>query len=111
MYTKQQREQYNQYRDSVCEKLGLTINQYNYIRRLGNKINFLDTQNCNGDLDNNEYYQSLLEDLFHKLFDYRKKNKLNVYDYHQSDPRGVSIYLSKVLLMDSNYNTNGYSIY
>ena len=37
-YTKKEREYYNQQRDKICESLGITKNQYNWLRRKGEEL-------------------------------------------------------------------------
>lgn len=103
MYTKKEREQYNQHRANVCEKLGITKNQYNWLRRKGEALHKLYEDNCNGLLDESRYdtITMLVEDVIEK---YIKPLGLKV--YYQTDPRGATIYLDKQPIKRESYNNS-----
>lgn len=101
--SKEDRAMYNLHRNRVCEDLGLTVNQYNYIRRIGNDMHKLFEDNCNGLFEENEY-ETLFILFNRKLVKYLEDQKISLNIYIQSDPRGGTVYLSKDKMDDSNYN-------
>lgn len=110
-YTAKEREYYNSYRQSVCERLSITEAQYNWFRRMGDKLHMLYERQCNG------YTQKFFEEQDGKREEYWNKQindkaiKLGLFVYYQSDPRGATIYLSETDNMTpSNYN-NGVCVY
>ena len=50
-YTKKERERYNDDRARACKRLGITKNQYNWLRRKGEALRKVYEANCNGDYD------------------------------------------------------------
>lgn len=99
-YTKKEREQYNEYRKAVCERLKIDENEYNKLRRYGSALRALYVADCNGDIDQEDY--ALETDRLYKLCDnFCKRLRLNV--FYQSDPRGATIYVSKEPIPDNNY--------
>lgn len=108
-YTKKQRDYYNAYRTGVCNKLGITKNEYNYIRRIGERLHSLYERNCNGTIEEQAYGDEVTR-LRMKLAGYDPiiKNKLVI--YHQTDPRGASIYLDNKPIPYNDYTT-AYCIY
>lgn len=99
-YTKKERERYNVYRQRVCERLGITKNQYNWLRRKGEALRKLYEDNCNGNIDEFRYLtftDSLCCDVEIKA------HKLGLQVYFQTDPRGATIYLDKQPIPDNNY--------
>lgn len=75
---------------------------YNFLVSKARKLHALDEANCNGTIDETEYtikrdraIQSVLS-VHPKLF-----------AYHQSDPRGASLYVGTVKLTQDNYNNYG----
>lgn len=98
MYTKKEREQYNIDRDRTCQRLGITINEYNWFRRKGAELHKLYENQCNGVYDNS------LPDETIATFEVRERaKKLGMYIYLQTDPRGATVYLDKVAIPDNNY--------
>jgi len=91
-YTKSERDYYNQYRQSVCDKLGLTKNQYNYVRRQGEAYRLVGEDNCNGLLKDDEYI-TRSEAIERKLENYLSGLGLRLHVYYQTDPRGATVYL------------------
>ena len=100
MFTKLERERYNEHRDRACQRLGITKNQYNWLRRAGETLHQAYEQNCNGTISEIDYEvrTETAEDL---VMEYIKPFKLSV--YFQTDPRGASIYLDKVEIPENNY--------
>jgi hypothetical protein len=111
-YTKNDRENYNRDREVVCDRLKLTINQYNYIRRLNYELIRIFTDNCNGIIENDDQYYSLVNPIIEKLNNYLYHNKnmdmsITRYFHLQTDPRGNCIYISDTPINESNYNKFG----
>ena len=111
-YTKKEREYYNSNRQRVCEKLGITLNQYNWLRRKGEELRKVYENDCNG-LYLTEEESTLAENkVIMKIWQYRLKNEniKPLKGYYQTDPRGASIYLDKEPISENNY-TNASCIY
>jgi len=103
MYTKSEREYYNQHRANVCEKLCFTVNQYNYIRRIGNELNRIYTADCNGELS--EEKRTIQEATqIAKLTVYLENQGIRENVFFQTDPRGATIYMGSGDINQSNYN-------
>jgi len=102
MYNEKERTEYNIYRDRVCEKLGITVNQYNAIRRIGQVLHLVYEQECNGDI-NDTYYNNETT----RLYDNAGKlvDTLKLYVFYQTDPRGATIYLDKQPIPTNNYTS------
>ena len=99
MYTKQERKQYNEYRDRACQKAGITKNQYNWLRRKGEELRKIYEDDCNFDFsDEREQREKMLYD---RILSYIKPLKLSI--YYQTDPRGATIYIDKQPIPDNNY--------
>ncbi|KKR00132.1 MAG: hypothetical protein UT24_C0016G0021 [Candidatus Woesebacteria bacterium GW2011_GWB1_39_12] len=107
-YSKTEREQYNEYRLAVCEKLSIRELDYNAFRRLGQKLCNIYVQSCNGEIDEIEYEQQV-RPLYIKAEALARRLKLEI--YFQTDPRGNTIYLSKEKIVDNDYTRNSISIY
>lgn len=109
-YTTKQREQYNIDRERACTALGITVNQYNWFRRLGNELNLKYTRSCNG------YTQPFFEEQDDKREELwtkqavDKANKLKLHVYFETDPRGAPLYLDTKPMDQTNYNY-GHCIY
>ena len=111
MYNKSERKLYNQYRESVCNRLNLTKTQYNYLRRIGQAFRKLFENNCNGYVKSESLYCDYYTEIEIKLSNYIKKNNLkSLYYFIQSDPRGSSLYFDYEVIPDNNY-TKALSIY
>lgn len=102
MYTKKEREQYNHDREIVCKDLGITANQYNWFRRKGAELHRIYEDNCNGFYETEDEYYSKTLPVELSVED--KAKKLSLFVYFQTDPRGASLYLSKEVMDQSNYN-------
>lgn len=101
----------------VIQLAGLLHNDYNsygqvelYMKllHLAKRLTTIDTQSCNG-TRNEESYQKAWESVNNKLAEVLTPYKLNW--YHQSDPRGASLYISKVKVTSENYNQLAIAIY
>ena len=105
MYNKKEREYYNEQRERTCDYLGITKNQYNWLRRKGEELRKIYEDNCNGILSELEYETITLK--YERLIrDYAGKLKLLV--YFQTDPRGATIYLDKQPIPENNYTQARY---
>lgn len=100
MYTKKEREYYNEQRERSCQRLGITKNQYNWLRRKGQELHYIYVADCNGELENES--QCFEDPIYKKVNEYVKK--LGLFVYYQTDPRGATIYIDKVEIPDNNYN-------
>jgi hypothetical protein len=114
MYTKKEREAYNSYRKLVCSKLGISTNNYNYLRREAQSLHHLYEEHCNGTIKE-ELYEKLTNDLEKAIKKYLLK-LINegigfFYYYLQPDPRGGTLYLSKEKIDKINYCSVGLLIY
>jgi hypothetical protein len=108
--TKIEMEYYKKYRNSVMLNLGITLHQFNALKKLGNKLNLLYIRQCNG----------YTQEFFEKQDDERREKwekwgidytgKLGLYIYYQTDPRGAVIYVDTKEIPRNNYN-NAVCIY
>ena len=106
MYTKSEREQYNQHRANVCEKLGITKNQYNWFRRYGQKLHTIYENNCNGyESSTAEQADEREEQVITDAINAECVN-LGLTVYYQTDPRGATIYLDKSPIKRESYNNS-----
>lgn len=119
MYTKKEREYYNEQRERTCQRLGITKNQYNWFRRKGEELHKIYEANCNGDYDktaNNLQDGVTAEQMYNidcatkegLIKAKAKESKLKV--YFQTDPRGATIYLDTKEIPENNY-TQAYCIH
>lgn len=108
MYNKKQREMYNLDRDITCEKLGITVNQYNQFRRLGSVLHTIYELSCNGDLSE-EQYEADTNNVYAKADKLAKDLGLKI--FYQTDPRGATIYLSRDPISENSYNTSAQCVY
>lgn len=102
MFTKLERERYNENRERACKRLGITKNQYNWFRREGKKLHKIYEDNCNGLLTEKQY-ENNVEDLELNI-SHKASKKLNLFIYFQTDPRGATIYLDKKIILENSYN-------
>lgn len=112
-YTAKERQRYNEYRQSVCENLGITKNQYNWLRRKGEELRKVYENNCNGLYKTEEEYTNTENIIDDRITDYIKfisEKQLSLFWYYQTDPRGATIYLDKEPIPENNY-TQAYCIY
>ena len=100
MFTKLERERYNEDRERACKRLGITKNQYNWLRRKGEALHKVYEDNCNGTLTEQEYADrsSELEGII-----LEKGTELGLFNYFQTDPRGATIYLDTKAIPENNY--------
>lgn len=108
MYTKKERELYNKMRDAVCNKLGITVNQFNWFRRKGEELHNIYEDNCNGLFDTEESYKDAVNPVYELVNN--KAEALGLSVYFQTDPRGATIYLDDKPIPENNYTT-AYCIY
>jgi len=100
-YTKIERERYNQDRVRVCERLGITINQYNWLRRKGEALRKVYEDSCNGVIAEDAYdlLTTSIEDNVKEYISGGEK----YFVYFQTDPRGATIYLDTKPIPENNY--------
>ncbi len=108
-YTKQERNYYNIHRDNACEKLNITVNQYNWFRRFGDRLHKILENDCNG-VYTEEESQTLMNVADGEIGNYIRANKLNLYSFFQTDPRGATIYLDTKPIERNRY-TDTFCIY
>jgi hypothetical protein len=114
-YTKKERQQYNQMRENVCKNLNITKNNYNWLRRKGEALRKIYEYQCNGQDDQgqkSDRTQARWERWENKHYEDVRKyvEKLKLYVYFQTDPRGATIYVDNKLIPSNNYS-NAYCIY
>jgi hypothetical protein len=101
MYNKKERQQYNNRRDIICEKLNITKNQYNWLRRKGEELRKVYENNCNGLYTSEIEYNCTASRIEGAIEDYIG----GLHCYFQSDPRGASLYLDTKEIPDNNYTS------
>ena len=122
MYTKKERAEYNERRKRVAEKMGLKKHEYNYYRRVGQKLHEASENSAMGSSDwrhsNNpkaryeeKEHGKDVASAFKKASSYRKKHGHNVHFYHQTDPRGAALYMGKERMSQKDYTSKGEPIY
>lgn len=98
---------YKVHKQNVFKATRLNNNEYNWLRRKAEALHTVYEQNCNG---------LLAEEFYWKLvYKYRKEidifaTSLSLHTYHQSDPRGASLYVDTKPILENNY-TGAYCIY
>lgn len=105
MYTKKERERYNIDRDRACQRLGITKNQYNWLRRKGEELRKVYENDCNG-LYKTEEESNLAENRIKMgiwLYRLNNDNIKKLKWYYQTDPRGATVYLDTVKIPNNNY--------
>ena len=103
----------------VIQLAGLLTNDFNSygqvelyckLLKIAHKISRIDVDNCNGGKYSDEItYQVAINKIHMQLVKLLDSYNLNY--YHQSDPRGASLYIAKVNLTSDNYNQLGIAIY
>jgi hypothetical protein len=84
--------------------------KYNYLLKLSKKLSTIDTHACNGTkYTTDDVYNDATEKVFDKIRIVLLTTRLHF--YHQSDPRGASLYVSKEKLTHDNYSSKGLAIY
>ena len=110
MFTKQERERYNEDRERACKRLEITKNQYNWLRRKGEELRKIYEDNCNGLYKTEEESDKAERDLIYQINVYKQECEELLYAYFQTDPRGATIYLDREPILENNY-TNAVCIY
>ena len=82
MFTKTGRERYNQQRQRTCTALGITIYQYNWLRRKGAELHKIYEDICNGVIEDDEYY-TLVMPIEKEVNSYVKE--LGLFVYYQTE--------------------------
>ena len=80
---------------------------YEQYLKISRKLTRIGEDDCNGLIEEDEY-QKKVNALYKKLDQFEDDYK--VHYYHQTDPRGVALYISNMEMTHSNY-TNGVAIY
>ena len=78
------------------------------LRKLANNLSKLDTDNCNGVYQNDDDYWQALGKIEAKIS--IKCLELGLKWYHQTDPRGASLYIDDREMTQADY-TQGLAIY
>ena len=82
---------------------------YINLLKLARKLSNIDVHSCNGTkYTEDNAYTVATEKIYQKIKEVLSDSKL--YFYHQSDPRGASLYISAETITSTNYN-NGLAIY
>lgn len=107
MFTKLERERYNENRERACQRLGITENQYNWLRRKGEEYRLTCEENCNGTYTEQKY-EVKTGCLENEIYAYLIRQKLNtkgkkMFVYFQTDPRGATLYLDTKEIPKNNY--------
>ena len=85
----------------TIEEQSATINVYNRLKPIAKKLSNLDIKSCNGDITDEKY--DLQADKLMTQAD-GLAEQIDLIAYHQSDPRGCSLYLIDSTMDDSTYN-------
>ena len=81
------------------------------LKQLAKRLNTQDIHNCNGTRYNKvDGFESLTRARQGVYVQIERIIGSKCYYYHQSDPRGASLYISRKNINDTNY-TNGLAIY
>ena len=120
MYTKKEREYYNEQRERTCQRLGITKNQYNWLRRKGEALHRIYEFQCSGQDDmgyssdktqarwerwENDHYTNV-----NKYIEKLSRFSRQLFVYFQTDPRGATVYVDREAIPENNY-TNAVCIY
>jgi len=110
MYNRKEREYYNEQRDRACKRLGITKNQYNWLRRKGEELNKIYTANCNGDYEKLAQGGKVDAETMYNMDCTTKEGligmkvkELGLKVFFQTDPRGATIYLDTKEIPSNNY--------
>lgn len=108
-YSKKERENYNQYRESVAKEHGLDKNKYNALRRVSHEL----SKHGEHEANTGESRARDMGKTFSKAEALRKKvgGKSKLHFYHQRDPRGVALYIGKERMKPENYSSKGKPVY
>lgn len=94
-------------------KLGLGVGQIEELTCLARRLSRLDERSCNGEIDGDRY-ENAVDSALLRAADIVKPDDLSV--YHQSDPRGASLYVYRESdlngsLIQAVYPTIGVAVY
>lgn len=79
------------------------------VRKLARRLSSIDTHACNGTkYTEDESYEKATKRVYKQLDALLSQHRINW--YHQSDPRGAALYLSRQPMSNINYS-NGVAIY
>jgi hypothetical protein len=85
----------------TIDEQSATINVYNLLKPIAKKLERFDVKSCNGQISD-EAYDRFTDSLMVYANDYA--SQIGLIAYHQSDPRGCSLYLIDKSMDDSTYN-------
>ena len=105
MFTKAERKVYNHNRDISCQRLGISVNQYNWLRRKGEALRKIYENNCNGLYKTEAEYFKAEKELIWEINTYKQECEELLYAYFQTDPRGASLYLDIKPIPENNYTS------
>lgn len=103
MFTKLERQRYNENRERACQRLGITKNQYNWLRRKGEELRKVYENDCNGLYETEEESNQAERDLIYQINVYKQECEELLYAYFQTDPRGATLYLDTKKIPANNY--------
>ncbi len=127
-FSKKEREEYNKRREHIGKEYGINKNEYNRLRRTAHALSDADTNYANGTQGNRNHYS---EPKYHGnkiLNEYTEKHhkkdtnaafsksqallkKKGIHAFHQTDPRGASLYIGKKRIHRDRYPSEGHHIY
>lgn len=102
MFTKPERERYNEDRERACKRLGITKNQYNWLRRKGEELRKVYEDNCNGIFNNEDDFNAICDEKERDIIRYTEGGE-KYYVHFQTDPRGAVIYIDLKPIPANNY--------
>ena len=101
---------YERHISIVCDRLNITLDQYNQFRRFGMRLHRIYENQCNGFLtyqgEWDEEAELRADRLEQKCTDevLEFAKELGLYIYLQTDPRGATVYLDNKEISDNAYN-------
>ena len=104
MTIKEQQQDKKRHVKIACDELGISQTEYTFFAGVGNKLNRIYTDECNGKLKEGVY--DILTKPIYNFTDNRAK-ALGLHIFYQTDPRGATVYLSKKPISDHDYNRMG----
>lgn len=91
-------------------------NLYTELLKISRALSNIDVQLCNGDIDDDTHstrgirlFNRIEKVVLRWLNDWEHQGTL--YHYHQTDPRGCSLYVSTKPIDSNTYNTSALAIY
>jgi hypothetical protein len=86
------------------------VKDYMLLLRTARALSTIGAHSCNGTkYTDDKEYDTAVRKAMRKAVDLLVER--NLFAYHQTDPRGVSLYISNKKLFSDNYNTEGIAIY